>query len=185
MSKKVDHTGVKGIIKGCLKGQRPAQRELYDLLFDELLITVSGFRVDKAEAEDLMQDAFIKIFSNLHTYSPVQASVYTWAKVIQKRVAINYCTSKYKQYMPTRLDDIPPDALVAYTMDDGGLDVDHLHQAIDRIPPQYGAVIRLSLLQGMRHAAVASELGISVSSSRVYLSRAVKMLQQDLKSFII
>lgn len=181
MEKQVDHKAINRLLADCIKGQRKAQRQLYDLLFEGMLYTVSKFRLREAEAEDILQEAFIKIFNSLGSYDSSKATIQTWANLIAKRQSINYCKSKYRQNLPLAIDELSVEQ-TGQILQNEGYDYKDIFQSIERMPETYRTVIKRYIIEGMRHAAIAKELNITESSSRVYLVRAIKFLQQDLKN---
>lgn len=178
---KIDHRELKTILNGCKQLQPKWQRCLYDLLFDPILNVVSKFRITDAEAEDLMQETFIKIFNNLDTYDPSKSEITTWACLIAKRLTINFCNSMYKRNLSYNIEGLENHHSLSKS---SALDFDweQINIALSKIPEKYRRVFELSVYHGMKHRAIAEQLGINESSSRVYLSRAIELLRKDFKS---
>lgn len=181
---KVDHKEFALILKGCSRRQSKWQRALYDLLFDSVHSTVSQFRISKEEVEDLMQESFIRIFNHLDTYDETKSTINTWASMIARRLATNYCNSFYKKNLSYSLDDIQSHPIIDSDQT-SEVDVERVHRAISQIPKHYRLVFELSVLQGLKHRAVADELKISESTSRVYLTRAIELIRKDFKSIAL
>jgi len=178
---KQDHKELDLILKGCRKLQPEWQRALYDLLFDSILMTVSQFRISKPEAEDLIQESFIRIFNSLDTYDYTKSNIKTWASVIARRLAINYSMSFYKKNLSYSLDDLESHRIIEHSPSID-LDIERVDKALSQIPDKYRLVFELCVFQGLRHQAVADELQIAESTSRVYLSRAIELIRKDFKS---
>ena len=181
---KGDQKQLKTILDGCKKLQPKWQRVLYDLLFESVLLTISKFKLTTPEAEDLMQETFIKIFNNLNRYDPEKASINTWASMIAKRLTINYCNSKYRQNLMESINEsTQKQAVKEFASTD--FDWERMQRAINQIPGKYKTVLELSIFQGLKHTAISEELGISESTSRVYLSRALELIRKDFKSLAL
>lgn len=178
---KIDHRELTTILNGCKQLQVKWQRGLYDLLFDPILITVSNFHITDAEAEDLMQETFIRVFRNLDSYDASKSEITTWACIIAKRLTINFCKSKSKRNMNLSMEGLEnlPSLPEASSID---FDWEHMNRVLSQIPEKYSAVFELSVYQGMKHQSIADQLDISESSSRVYLSRAIELIKKNFKS---
>lgn len=177
----IDHKELKTILNGCKQLQPKWQRCLYDLLFDSIVMTVSKFHISKTEAEDLMQETFIRIFRNLDNYDSAQSEITTWACTIAKRLTINYCNSHYKRNLILSLEGLE-NIDVQSTTPSIDLDWEHMNSVLAQIPEKYSKVFQLSVYQGMKHISIAEQLGITESSSRVYLSRAIDLIRKNFKS---
>lgn len=179
MNKK-GHRDLTSILNGCKLKRSASQRDLYDLLFDPILNVISRFHVHSGEAEDLMQETFIKVFRNLDSYDASKGEISTWACTIAKRLTINYCNSLYKRNLIYGIEGI--ENIQDSPSLSSEFDWDRISVALKNVPDNYKEVFELSVYQGMKHAAIADELGISESTSRVYLSRALESLRKDFKS---
>lgn len=181
---KVDHRELTKILEGCKKLQPRGQRALYDLLFNSILMTISQFRLSKPEMEDLIQESFIRIFNNLESYDQNKSAIHTWAAMIARRLAINYCNSYYKRNLSYSIDDLENHPIIDGTQVTE-IDMERVNKALELIPENYRAVFELSVFQGLKHYAVAEKLQISESTSRVYLSRAIELIRKDFKSIAL
>jgi len=178
---KIDHRELETILDGCKQLQPEWQRRLYDLLFDPILITISQFQIMSTEGEDIMQETFIRIFQNLETYNSTKSEITTWACTIAKRITINYCNSKYKRNLNYYIEDLE-NHHIRSTSEIIDFDWEHIKRTLVDIPEKYRKVFELSIYQGMKHKAIGEQLGITESSSRVYLSRVIELIKKDFKS---
>ena len=165
------------LIKRACRSDQAALREIYDLLFDNVSATVFAFNFSVEETEDLVQESFIKIFRQLPRYDHRKSKLTTWSALIARGLAIKYAGKR-------RLDttDLNMAKIISVVPDNCG---DHLEHAIiidqvDRLPVQYKEVFVLAVLEDLDHATIAGQLGISPSTSRVYLARAKTQLQKKL-----
>lgn len=176
---KVGHKDIIRIIEGCIQCDPLSQRNLYDLLFDNILRTVSSFHLSKVETEDLIQESFIKIFNNIKSYDSTKSQIQTWANIIAKRITLNHIQAKKIEIVDQDISELYQEFYA--TVEDSDPKETHLIlSAIESLPNQYKEVFEMAVFQGMEHKNISERLGISASSSRVYLTRAKKILQKDM-----
>lgn len=176
---RVSHREVSLLVEGCIKCDSKSQRALYDLLFDSVLKTISVFALGKVQTEDLIQETFIKIFNNITTYDGGKSSIVTWASVIAKRTTINHIKSSKIQLVDQDISELHQEFYTTVvTSDDTQTQL--IMRSIDQLPEQYRAVFEMAIFKRMEHESIGTVLGISPSSSRVYLTRAKKMLQKEM-----
>ncbi|MBW6496759.1 MAG: sigma-70 family RNA polymerase sigma factor [Bacteroidales bacterium] len=127
------------------------------------------------EAQDILQEGFIKVFEKLHTLRD-QRSLEGWIKRIIIRTAIE----KYRERIyHLSVDDLNENG--HHAEDNSGpekLGLGELLNLIQLLPDQYRLVFNLSVLEGMNHKEIGELLGISESTSRSNLSRARTILQE-------
>lgn len=132
---------------------------------------------DEAEAEDVMQEAFLKAFKKIDTYKG-EVSFGAWLK----KIVVNRSLDCLKK---RRVKFVEADKYVSHIPDDGGklgeVDVGQIKEAIQKLPDGYRTVLSLYLLEGYDHDEIAQILGISNSASRTQFSRAKNKLRELLK----
>lgn len=173
--------GLKGphhhLIKEACKGNQASLRQVYDLLFDNVALTISSFGLSIEESEDLVQEAFIKIFKQLDRYNHRKSSLNTWSALIARGLAIKHIS---KNRLNT--SDISKAKIISVVSQSSHdhLEYDMIIDQVEQLPLQYKQVFVLSVIQDLDHAAISRQLGISTSTSRVYLTRAKTQLQKKL-----
>lgn len=164
------------LIKQCLANDRLAQKELYDR-YKKAMYTVA-YRItgDFESANDVLQEAFVKIFRALHKFRQ-ESTLGAWIKTIVVRTAL----SKIKR-QPSfeQLEEKHTKNLV-----DWGdyLQAEYLEKAIQSLPEGYRAVFVLIEVEGYAHKEVAEMLGISVGTSKSQLFYAKKRLRKILSKY--
>lgn len=145
-----------------------------------------GYRIvnNDVEAEDVLQEAFISAFNNLHHYRG-DSTFGTWLKRIVINKAINQLHKKKMERMPEddRWDvkeEEEPDVLEGYPFT-----IDKVKRAIEFLPDGYRSVLTMYLFEGFDHAEIGEVLGISESTSKSQFNRAKKKLKDILESKII
>jgi len=165
------------IITGCKAGKLKFQRQLYDLYSGRLLSIC--LRYDKNEAEDILQDSFIKIFKNIKKYEG-KGSFEGWLKRITVNTAI---THYHKKNILDQAYDIDNFTEFSNNYDDGILDLlnaEELMGIINELPEIYRMTFNLYAIEGYKHHEIADLLKISIGTSKSQVSRARKMIQEKI-----
>jgi RNA polymerase sigma-70 factor (ECF subfamily) len=170
------------IIDRCKKGEQKAQFQIYKLYYKAMYNTSYRIVNDETEAEDIMQEAFLKAFDKIHTYSG-KVSFGAWLK----RIVINHTLDevKKKKINFSSLENS------VYEVKDGGNHetikeeeiserVEDIKEAINELPDGYRVVLSLYLLEGYDHEEIGEILNISSSTSRSQYTRAKNKLKQQL-----
>lgn len=164
------------LIDRCRAGDREAHFRLYKL-YSRAMYNV-GYRItgNEADAEDVLQEAFISAFRNLESYRG-EASFGSWIKKIVINKAINVLKKRKWEAMPEDEEiDIPVEEPEESYMP--GLDVSKVRQAIEQLPDGYRSVLSLYLLEGYDHQEIAEIMGITESTSKSQLNRAKNKLKE-------
>lgn len=167
------------IIEQCKQNNRKAQLQLYNQYCDGMYIVAKRFLKDAADAEDVVQEAFIKAFSKLHQYK-AEVTFGAWLKRIVINKSIDFLKSK-KQHL-VELDEVHL-KVVDTTIDDKWLVEDTItlndvKVAINELPEKYQYVVMLYLIEGYDHQEISEILDISEVASRTQLSRGKVKLQK-------
>ena len=171
------------LVRRCINGDRKAQYELYKLFVKPLYHAVIRLVPTPAEAEDILQDAFVSIFQNIRQYR-LQSSLYTWMRRIVINKAIDAIRKKKKLVVVglTDLDFLTEPNFDAASSEDL---IIRLHHAIKDLPDGCREVLNLYLFEGFKHAEIATKLEISESTSKTQYMRAKKLLTFALSKNII
>ncbi|GEP49471.1 DNA-directed RNA polymerase sigma-70 factor [Flavobacterium noncentrifugens] len=165
------------LIKGCIRQNRKAQEELYQLYKKPLFSLCLKYCANEAEAEDNLHNAFIEIFTNIHKFSNI-GSFEGW----MKRITINKAVSSYKksfQLLPIK-DDHFDDTTVSET--EMHLPLEIILNMIQQLPNQYRLVFCLYELDDYSHQEIAAMLSISENTSKSNLHRAKALLKEKIRS---
>jgi len=163
------------VIDRCKSGENRAQYELYKLYSKAMFNVCMRITNDYAEAEDVLQEAFISAFKNLHTYK-AEASFGSWLKKIVVNAAINAIRKRRAELVP--IDERVADEIADEqgNEDDTEWQADKVRRAIQKLPDGYRVVLSLYLLEGYDHAEISEILAITASTSKSQYSRARKKL---------
>ncbi len=165
------------LIQGCLNENRVAQKALYDRYSKAMFTTVYRMSGDFELAQDILQEAFVKVFTHLSSFRR-ESTLGAWIKTIVVRTAL----SKLKR----RPQFEPFENHFANEVVDWGdyLQAEYLEKAILSLPDGYRSVFVLIEIEGYAHKEVAEMLGISVGTSKSQLYYAKKRLQEKLKAYV-
>jgi len=186
MTEKKDSGRHEEIIRNCRKGDRKAQFEVYRLYFKAMYNTALRIVSQPAEAEDIMQEAFLSAFSKIETYKG-DVSFGAWLKkiVINKSIdALRLQRIRFEEFTGREQDEGPEhygDSEEDYSLQVERM-VRQIRDAIHELPEGYRLVLTLALIEGYDHEEIAQVLSISESTSRSQLVRARKKLIEIINS---
>jgi RNA polymerase sigma-70 factor (ECF subfamily) len=166
------------LIKACVSEDRKAQKKLYDLFASKMMMICLRYSKSDLEAEDILQESFIKIFKNLKNlreYSNVAA----WIKRIVINTALNYQRSKLYLYPMVNVEYLK----ISYDENRAlsGFHHDELLKMIQDLPLGCQVIFNLYAIEGYTHKEIAEKLKISEGTSKSQYSRAKTLLQLKLK----
>ncbi|MCC1485431.1 RNA polymerase sigma factor [Winogradskyella immobilis] len=170
------------IIEKCKQNDRQAQLKLYNQYCKGMLVVAQRFVRDTMEAEDIVQEAFIKAFTKLEQYK-AEVTFGAWLKRIVINKSIDLLKSKKQRLIDleeVHLNVVDADYENEWLVDDS-ITVDNVKQAIQQLPEKYKYVVILYLIEGYDHQEISEILNISEVASRTQLSRGKQKLQALLK----
>jgi len=167
------------LVERCLQGDRDAYYLLYEQ-YSRSMFNV-GYRIvhDEAEAEDVLQEAFISAFRNLGRYRG-DATFGAWLKRIVVNKAINAVNKRRMERFPEH-NEVEVAEEEADEMIDFPFTVEKVKRAIAQLPDGYRMVLSLYLLEGYDHGEIAEILGISESTSKSQFNRSKRKLKEILE----
>ncbi|MBD2714492.1 RNA polymerase sigma factor [Microvirga sp. STR05] len=166
------------LVERCRLGDRRAQAEIYKRYSKAMFNASLRITGDYAEAEDVLQEAFLSAFRELHSYKG-DSSFGSWLKRIVINKSINCLRNRRLQLVPLGEQH---DAAGPETADFGPENeetnwrADVVRRCVQELPDGYRVVLSLYLLEGYDHAEIAGILGITESTSKSQYSRARKKL---------
>lgn len=171
------HKNQEYLIKKALKNSRDAQQALYTMFAPKMLSHCRYYIKDMHHAEEVMHNGFFKVFTQLQTFQH-QGSFEGWVRKIMTREAISYLRQK-KQMVFTETEHALSEE--SPVLADSQLSVEIIQNAIDGLPEGYKTVFVMYAIEGYKHHEIASELLISVGTSKSQLFKARQLLQQQLQ----
>ncbi len=163
------------LIEGCVKCERKMQEELYRVFAPGMFTICLRYANDYYQAEDMMQEGFIRAYSNLHKFRG-DGSFEGW----MKRIFINTAIEGYRKNLVLgnmiEVEDMKND--LVQSDDFHHLSADDLIKMVQKLSPGYRAVFNLYAIEGYSHKEIADMLRINVGTSKSQLARARYLLQK-------
>ncbi|MEM1320937.1 MAG: RNA polymerase sigma factor [Bacteroidota bacterium] len=162
------------IIQGCIDNKRECQRTLYDRYADQLMNICLRYTQDVPQAEDVLQNAFIKIFTKIKEFRMGEGSFEGW----MSRITVNEALMLYRKNKRTFYDntakELDPEIDAEVLLQ---LEAEDILKLIQQLPDGFRVVFNLYVIEGYDHKEIGEMLGITASTSRSQLARAKKMLR--------
>ena len=166
-------------IKRCLGNNPKAQGELYQHFAPKMFGICLRFTRNQMEAEDILQEGFIKVFRYLKDYRS-EGSLEGWIRKTIVNTAINFYKKKIKYQKDISLEQSEP----INNEEENAIDMlsaKELLNLIHELPDGYRMVFNLNVIEGYTHKEIGYMLNISENTSKSQLSRARGVLQSKLK----
>lgn len=163
----------------CKNGDRRAQKELFNRTAQTMLGLCYRYAKNTEDAEDILQNGYIKVFKNLHSFKQ-NGSFEGWIKKIMINTAITYYRQSKNDPYTTDYTEIENsmssnDFSIIQTME-----YQELLELVQSLPEKYRLVFNLYLIEGYSHQEIADLLEISENTSKSQLFRAREILKNKI-----
>ncbi|MFM8450610.1 MAG: RNA polymerase sigma factor [Haliscomenobacter sp.] len=168
------------LVTGCIQGHAKYQQALFQRFAGKMLVVCMRYSRHQMEAEDILQDAFIKVFEHLEQFQS-KGSLEGWIRRIVVNTALKTFDRKSVTQEQIGIDpawDTPDTAPIG----DMQLHAEDLLRIIQTLPEGYRVVFNLYAIEGYSHQEIAEMLGIQESTSRSQLVKARKYLQTQVQA---
>lgn len=166
------------IWEGCLRNERKQQELLHKVLAPRMLAACMRYAPDRDEAQDIMQESFVKVFTSMSKYRN-EGSLEGWIR----RIMVHTAISRYRKRKPVLLTNELPDGITTQmSYHNDNLESKDLLKLIQQLPDNYRSVFNLYAIEGYSHQEIGNTLGISEMLSRTTLCRARSVLKDKLNS---
>jgi RNA polymerase sigma-70 factor (ECF subfamily) len=167
------------LVQKCIEGDPRAQRMLFDRFAPKMLGVCIRYTKDVEQAEDVLQDGFVKVFTKLDHYNGV-GSLEGWIR----RIMVNTALDQIRKNLKFQ-DDIAIDQVDYKLEADGfileGMMEEDLLRMINEMPVGYKTVFNMFAIEGYSHKEIADQMGISENTSKSQYSRARAFLKAKLE----
>ncbi len=167
----------KELIEQCVKGDRKAQRKLYDLFAGKMYVVCLRYALSDQEAEDMLQESFIKVFKNIKNFRGDSRLGY-WIKRIVVNTALNHRRNKLYMYPMVDVEEVNQKTEDDHIMSE--YSYQDLLKMIGELPAGSRIVFNMYAIDGYSHKEIAERLGISTGTSKSQYSRAKMLLQKKI-----
>jgi RNA polymerase sigma factor (sigma-70 family) len=167
------------LVKECLQGRPAAHRMLYEQYSESMLGVCYRYTKSVVDAEDVLQEGFVKVFRNLNQYKQ-HGELGAWIRRIMVNTALNYLkqNSRYQadlSFLDSSLHPVSDDNPEIY------VEAKDLAELIRQLPTGYQTIFNLHAVEGYSHVEIGKMLGINEGTSRSQYSRARALLISWLK----
>jgi RNA polymerase sigma factor (sigma-70 family) len=162
------------LLEGCIAGKREMQRLLYDLYSKKMMAVCLRYAPTTFEAEDIMQEAFVKVFSNIEKFKR-DCPLEFWIRKIMVNTALKHLRSKQLLTVSHEAEEVSNLASEDFSLT--GYSLDELLGMIQSLAPRYRMVFNLYAIEGYNHKEIGEMLGITEGTSKSQYSRARAILQ--------
>jgi RNA polymerase sigma-70 factor (ECF subfamily) len=169
------------LIEGCIKGDRKMQQELYNRFAPKMYGICLRYAGDAEEAEDILQDGFIKVFKKIESFRG-EGSFEGWIRRIFVNTAIEYFRRKIYLQPITEKEESTVEGKYLSVLDK--LAEQDIISLVQQLSPGYRTVFNMYVVEGYTHKQIADILGISEGTSKSQLSRAKIILQDLVKKYL-
>lgn len=169
------------LLKDCLKLKPEAQKMLYEHFAPSMLGVCFRFTKNLDDAENVLQDGFVKVFKFLNQYKS-DGELGAWIRRIMVNTALTYLKTNRK-YRHDLLFDETPLHIVSTENPDVKLHTKELMELIRQLPTGFQTIFNLHAVEGYTHVEIASMLGISDGASRSQYARARALLIEWIEKF--
>lgn len=169
-------------IRGCGLNDRSSQKKIFSSFYGYAMSICSRYTNRQEDAVEILNDGFLKVFTEIHRFTPAYADVASsfkgWLRKIMIYTAIDH-NRKLNKYEMTVVHGAIIIELAG--VEETALDkisYDEIIRAIQNLSPAYRTVLNLYIIEGFSHNEIAEKLGISVGTSKSNLSKARIQLQK-------
>jgi RNA polymerase sigma factor (sigma-70 family) len=172
------------LIAGCLIGSNRHFNELYEKYSSMLYAICLRYAHDADEANDILQEGFIKVFQQLKSFDKNKGAFEGWLK----RIFINQSIDNYRRKQKS-IHTVSAETLSEEITEDDGLDEGvaisekQILELIQEMPTGFRTVFNLFAVEKLKHKEIAEMLGISESTSKTQYIRAKKIMQKKIKEY--
>ena len=169
------------LIEACLQKRRKAQFALYERYKVAMYAVCMRYAKTEAQAQDFLQEGFIKVFKSLGQYR-FEVAIEYW----MKRVVANACISELRRKKDplnkvVSIEQLPEQSQASeIEINTSGLKAKQLIQLIQQLPDGYRSIFNLYALEGYSHQEISEIMNISAGTSRSQYARAKKLLAKQI-----
>jgi RNA polymerase sigma-70 factor (ECF subfamily) len=169
----------KEILEGCIKGRSSAQYKLFHGYSRLMLGICNRYASSLEEAEDIMQEGFVKIFLHIKEFKG-DGSLVAWMRRIMINTAITHYYKMKKHRYHDDLEEVRETKYEDQGWGEADFSSEELFNVIQRMPEGYRMVFNLYAVEGYKHREIAEIMNIDENTSKSQYSRARRWLQDRL-----
>ena len=171
---------IRQILIGCKKQHRESQKMLYEEFYPYGMSICLRYADNRDEAAAILNDGFMKIFSNLGRFD-LSKPLKPWLRKVMVNTAINHYHHKQRELQAQEMESAKLEAEAENII--SGISYQEIVGMLHKLPPAYRTVFNLYVIEGYKHEEIASMLGISIGASKSNLFKAKESLRKILNDF--
>jgi RNA polymerase sigma factor (sigma-70 family) len=168
------------IIEGCKANKRDLQKALYQRYSAKMMMVCLRYTKNREEAEDVLQDGFVKLFSNIKQFNGA-GSFEGWIRRIIVNTALEAIRKKKMDFSSDDINNLGNTQISEYDAV-SNIALKDLLALIRELPNGCQVIFNLYVIEGYNHKEIAEKLAISEGTSKSQLSRAKQLLQEKINS---
>jgi len=168
------------LIKGCLKGKATHQRELYETFKVSMFMLCLRYMPTREDAEDVLQEGFVKVFRDLHQFDRKRGKLKTWMSRVMVNTALEHLRKQKSIFETVEVSTLSE----LHAVEDdifAELSTQELMRLVQELPLGYRIVFNMHVVEGYTHQDIAKQLDISPNTSKSQLFKAKAMLRKKVK----
>jgi len=169
------------IIEGCVKGDAKCQQIVYQKFYGKMLGACMRYSKDREEARDILQDGFLKVFTNIRSYGG-SGSFEGWIRKVIINTALDYIRKNKQMIQYADSDYVEENAEEIKEEEEKNeyesISANEIMKAVQQLPAAYRTVFNMFVIDGFSHAEIADQLGINIGTSKSNLSKAKMHLKK-------
>lgn len=171
-------------VEACGRNSRESQKVIYSSFYGYAMAICDRYAGTQDDALEILNDGFLKVFREIHHYSPAYSDVVSsfkgWLRKIMVYTSIDHFRKNQKHQVVSQLDNV---VYHVTAREDDALDkisYEEIIRSVQLLSPGYRTVFNLFVIEGWSHDEIADHLGISTGTSKSNLSKARRQLQKIL-----
>ncbi|UEG49512.1 sigma-70 family RNA polymerase sigma factor [Ferruginibacter lapsinanis] len=173
------------IVQGCIEAKKDCQKEFYKMFYGFSMAICMRYCSNNENAMEVVNDGFLKIFRQLHNFTPVHAnfekSLRGWMKTIFINTSIDHFRRNRSDKYVSEITENESENVASDEDSINKLSYKELLETVQKLSPIYRAVFNLHVIDGLKHEEIARQLNISVGTSKSNLFKARISIQKLLK----
>jgi RNA polymerase sigma-70 factor (ECF subfamily) len=180
----LNKTELNNIIQGCAKKEATSQEALFKHFYGKMMTVCSRYARDRDDAQDILQEGFIKLFDNLYRYK-VTGSIEGWVRRIFVNTAIDHYRKQKNKYNLEDEGNLKDESIP--TDDENDSKYSHIKpkdilSAMEQLSPAYRTVFNLYAIENYTHKEISEILDINIGTSKSNYAKAKANLKEILQT---
>ncbi len=174
-----DKNNLESVLQACREQNPDAQKVLFKMFFSYAKNICLRYSSNHEDAEEIMNDGFMKVFQSIHKYENIQ-SFKAWFRTILVNTSINYYHKREKNLYSLEVEQASMPVYDENVIDK--LAAEDILALVQKLPTSYRTVFMMHVVDGYNHREIADMLGINEGTSRSNFMKARLKLQEMIKT---